>query len=91
MKLFSLHEFKENFLRVIDQVIATGESVHLFRKGRQLSISLESKKDKMSQIIKRDTIVGDPEELVHLRVYSSDFEWAYSARVGEKSFARIKR
>jgi hypothetical protein len=40
--------------------------VEVVRKGRVLKIVPETKPDKLSRLKKRDYIVGDPEDFVHI-------------------------
>ena len=59
-------EFRKNVCAVLDQVIETASPVEIRRKGQVLRIVLDKPYSKLSRLKKRDCIIGDPEELVHL-------------------------
>jgi prevent-host-death family protein len=60
-------ELRQNVYRLLDQVLRTGEPIEIERGGRRLRIVSIEPPDKLSRLEPHpDTIVGDPEELVHL-------------------------
>ena len=51
----------------LDQVLATGEPLEIERNGKRLILSPEEPlPEKLRNLPKRDCIVGDPEDLVHM-------------------------
>ena len=51
----------------MDQLIATGIPIEINRKGHHIKIILSDPPSKMKNLIHRkNVIVGDPEELVHI-------------------------
>jgi prevent-host-death family protein len=59
-------KLRENIYGILDQVLETGNPVEVVRKGKILKIVPEQKIDKLSRLKKRNCIVGDPEDLVHM-------------------------
>jgi hypothetical protein len=60
-------ELRQNIYRILDQVLESGESVVIERKGRRLRITPEVESGKLSRVQPDpDYIVGDPEDFVHL-------------------------
>ncbi len=57
---------RENVYRLLDQVIETGEALEIERNGHRLRIVVDDAPSKLGRLVERDTVVGDPEELVHL-------------------------
>jgi hypothetical protein len=64
----SLTALRNNLFKVVDQIIKTGNPVEIERKGQRLKIVLEEKKSKLDNLKPHDCIVGDPDDLVHLKV-----------------------
>jgi hypothetical protein len=63
---------------IIDRVIQTGKPVEIERKGTRVRIVPVKNKSKLHNLIKHpDTIVGDPEEFVHLEWFD---EWTEGRR-----------
>ena len=58
-------KLRQNIYQILDQVLETGVPIEISRKGRILKIVAEDS-DKLSNLQRRDCIVGDPEELVHM-------------------------
>ena len=48
------------------ETLKTGVPVEVVRKGRILKIVPEAKPDKLSRLKKRNYIIGDPEDFVHI-------------------------
>jgi len=59
-------KLRENVYAVLDQVIETGVPVEIRRKGSLLRIVPDKPRSKLSRLTKRDCIIGDPEDLVHM-------------------------
>jgi len=58
-------KLRENIYSILDQALE-GVPVEVERKGKILRIVPETKPDRLSKLKKRDCIVGDPEDLVHM-------------------------
>jgi antitoxin (DNA-binding transcriptional repressor) of toxin-antitoxin stability system len=62
-------KLRENIYKVLDSILETGVPVEIERRGRKLRIvpGDESPRSKLERLERRpSTIVGDPEDLVHL-------------------------
>jgi hypothetical protein len=59
-------KLRENVYAVLDQVIETGVPVEIRRKGALLRIGPDKPRSKLSRLKKRDCIIGDPQDLVHM-------------------------
>jgi hypothetical protein len=57
---------RENVYRILDEVLETARPVEIERKGRILRIVPAGERDKLSRLVERDCIRGDPEGLVHV-------------------------
>jgi len=68
MRPVSLTALRNNLFKIVDQVIRTGNPVIVERKGHELKIVLEEKKSKLKNLKFHDCIVGDPDDLVKLKV-----------------------
>ena len=68
MGSLSLTALRNNLFKVVDQIIKTGNPVEIERKGQRLKIVLEEKRSKLDNLKPHDCIVGDPDELVDLKV-----------------------
>ena len=69
MKPLSLTALRKQLYRVIDRVLATGIPVEVERNGRRVLIMpTEGVGRKLTQLKKRDGIIGDPETLVDISV-----------------------
>ena len=66
-------KLRENIYGILDQALETGVPVEVVRKGKVLKIVPETKPDKLSRLKKRNYIVGDPEDIVHMDWLS---EWS---------------
>ena len=65
MKL-TVSKLRENIYQILDSVLQTGRSVDVERKGKRLRISPVEPGSKLQNLKRRNTIVGDPEALVHV-------------------------
>ena len=68
MKSMSLTALRNNLFKVVDQVIKTGNTQLIERKGHRLKIVLEGKKSKLDNLKPHDCIVGNPDDLVQIKV-----------------------
>jgi prevent-host-death family protein len=59
-------KLRADIYNILDESLKTGEPVEVVRKGKILKIVPESKPSKLSRLKKRNAIVGDPEDLVHM-------------------------
>jgi hypothetical protein len=57
---------RQDIYRILDRVIETGESVEIERKGNILTISPPPRRRNLDLLPKRDYMVGDPDEYVHI-------------------------
>ena len=67
---------RQDIYRLIDQVIATGEELHITRKGNRVKLAAvaDEQPDRLARIVPiSNLIVGDPEDLVHLD-WSTDWD-----------------
>jgi antitoxin (DNA-binding transcriptional repressor) of toxin-antitoxin stability system len=64
---------RQNIYRILDQIIETGEEVEIERKGKVLRIVPPRARRRLDLLPKRDFIVGDPEDLVHID-WSEDWD-----------------
>jgi hypothetical protein len=71
MKQMTATAFRKDLYKSLDAVVATGEPIAIERKGRKLLVVEADKADLFSRLVPRDSIVGDPDELVDLKVW----EW----------------
>jgi hypothetical protein len=59
-------KLRADIYNILDESLKTGVPVEVVRKGKILKIVPESKPSKLSRLKKRNAIVGDPEDLVHM-------------------------
>jgi antitoxin (DNA-binding transcriptional repressor) of toxin-antitoxin stability system len=59
-------QLRANLYRLLDRVLRTGEPIEIDRAGKRLLIVPKEKRGKLDNVIPRDVIVGDPEDLVHV-------------------------
>jgi len=59
-------QLRANLYRLLDRVLRTGEPIEIDRAGERLLLVPKEKKAKLNNLVGRDVIVGDPEDLVHL-------------------------
>ena len=72
MEPMSLTALRNKLFKVVDQVIRTGIPAVIKRNGHWLKIVLEEKKSKLDNLKPHDCIVGDPDDLVKLKVAKWD-------------------
>lgn len=68
MEPLSLTALRSRLFKLVDGVIETGIPVEIERKGKRLRIELVEKKSKFDNLKKRKCIIGDPDELIDLKV-----------------------
>lgn len=71
MKQMTATALRKDLYQALDQVAESGTPVEIERKGKKLLIMVADKVDKFARLVPHDSIVGDPDELVNLKVY----EW----------------
>ena len=59
-------QLRANLYRLLDRVLKTGEPIEIDRDGKRLLLVPKEKKSKLENLVKRDVVVGDPEDLVHM-------------------------
>ena len=57
---------RADIYNIFDEALKTGVPVEVVHKGHVLKIVPETMPDKLSRLKKRDYIVGDPEDFVHM-------------------------
>ncbi|NVM25412.1 MAG: type II toxin-antitoxin system Phd/YefM family antitoxin [Desulfobacterales bacterium] len=68
MAPLSLTALRNNLFKIVDEVIRTGIPAEIERNGHRLKIVLEERKSKLDNLKPHDCIVGDPDELIKLKV-----------------------
>lgn len=67
MKPMNLTQIRSDLYNIVDQVINTGIPVEIERNGHIVKLTVEPVKSKLDNLIPHSgTIVGDPNELVHI-------------------------
>lgn len=59
-------ELRANIYRLLDQVAKTGEPIEIERDGRLLRIVAVAPPRRLERLVRRDIILGDPNDLVHM-------------------------
>ncbi len=63
----SLTKMRSDLYKIMDRVLDTGVPVEIERRGRKIRIVPVPPKSKIDNLVKRPgTIIGDPEEMVHM-------------------------
>ncbi|MBW2406385.1 MAG: type II toxin-antitoxin system Phd/YefM family antitoxin [Deltaproteobacteria bacterium] len=68
MARMSLTALRNKLFKVVDEVIKTGIPAEIERNNHKLLIVLEEKKSKLDNLKPHDCIVGNPDDLVSLKV-----------------------
>lgn len=68
MAPMSLTALRNKLFKVVDEIIKTGIPAEIERNGYRLLIVLEEKKSKLDNLKPHDCIVGNPDDLVNLKV-----------------------
>ena len=67
MATLSLTKVRADLYKIVDKVLETGTPIEIERRGRRVRIVPVRSGSKLDNLVKRPgTIVGDPEELVHM-------------------------
>lgn len=75
----SVTKLRANLYEIVDRVIETGVSVEIERKGERVRLEPARRKAKLQKLVKHpDTIVGDPEDIVHM---DWSAEWSEGRRL----------
>ncbi len=59
-------KLRADIYNILDETLKTGVPVEVVRKGRVLKIVPETKPDRLSRLKKRDYIVGNSDDIVHM-------------------------
>lgn len=62
----TVSELRQNIYQLLDRVLETGVPLEVERRGRKLRITPEPQRDKLENLKRRDCLIGDPEEIVHM-------------------------
>jgi len=74
----SVTKLRANLYEIVDRVIETGVPVEIERKGERVRLVPAKPKSKLKQLSKNPgTIVGNPEDIVHMDWYA---EWTEARR-----------
>ncbi len=65
-KRFTASELRADVYRVLDSVLESGLPVEIERKGRVLKIVEDKAASKLSRLVKRPYLRGQPEDIVHM-------------------------
>jgi prevent-host-death family protein len=72
METLSLTALRKQLYQVVDRVLETGVPVEIERHGKKLMIvPVEQPASKLAKLKRRNGIIGNPDELVDLKVW----EW----------------
>lgn len=74
MEVMSTTTLRQHLYTVIDKIIATGVPQYVERKGHRVKIVLDEPMNKLDNVSPQKIIVGDPDELVTVRVDEWDEE-----------------
>lgn len=69
MEKMTVTSLRDKLYQVIDRVIKTGIPQEIERDGHKLKIILaDEKKDKLSNLKKHNSIIGNPDDLINIKV-----------------------
>ena len=71
-------KLRQNIYRILDQILESGKSVEIVRKGKILRIEPPQKPDKFKNLKKRKLFNCDPDDLVHI-------DWSDNWRIDDIS------
>lgn len=57
---------RQNIYGILDEALETGEVVEVERKGRILRIVPEEQPGRLAKLKKRNWIIGNPDDLIHM-------------------------
>ena len=69
MEKLTLTTLRKNIFQVADRILETDEAVVIERHGRRLVLTPESVGGRLDRLPRRNAIIGDPEDLVHLNTW----------------------
>ncbi|RZB34023.1 MAG: hypothetical protein SRB2_03416 [Desulfobacteraceae bacterium Eth-SRB2] len=72
MAHMSLTALRNKLFKVVDEIIKTGIPVEIEKNNHKLLIVLKEKKSKLHNLKPHDCIIGDPDDLVNLKVTEWD-------------------
>ncbi len=62
----SASQLRSDIYRILDQVLDSGVTVRIERRGRIITISPDDRPSRLSRLKKRKCIKGNPKDLIHL-------------------------
>jgi hypothetical protein len=65
-KRLTASELRADVYRVLDSVLESGLPVEIERKGRVLKIVEDKAAPKLSRLVKRSYLHGQPEDIIHM-------------------------
>jgi hypothetical protein len=65
-KRLTASQLRADVYRVLDRVLESGLPVEIERKGRVLKIEADKPTSKLSRLVKRPYVHGQPEDIVHM-------------------------
>jgi hypothetical protein len=65
-KRLTASQLRADVYRVLDRVLESGLPVEIERKGRVLKIEADKPTSKLSRLVKRPYLRGQPEDIVHM-------------------------
>jgi hypothetical protein len=75
MKTITATRFRKEMFRILDELLKTGKSREIVKNGKRFLITpIEPFKSKFESFTPKNIIVGDPEELVNIKVWEWDEE-----------------
>jgi hypothetical protein len=63
---YTASELRADVYRVLDSVLETGVPVEIERKGRVLKIVEDRPGSKLSKLVRRPYLQGQPEDIIHI-------------------------
>ena len=65
--ILSLKKVRADLYKIVDKVLETGSPVVIERRGKQVCIVPVRSKSKLDNLVKSPgTIIGDPDDIVHM-------------------------
>jgi hypothetical protein len=65
-KRLTASQLRADVYRVLDRVLESGLPVEIERKGRVLKIEADKPTSKLSRLVKRPYLRGQPEDIIHM-------------------------
>lgn len=57
---------RSDVYKILDRVLETGEPVTIERNGQQLQIVPLQRPSKLTRLVRRESLIGDPDDIVHM-------------------------